>query len=96
MNHDPLFAPLQLGTIQMPNRIIMAPLTRMRGGAGNVPTALNAKCYEQPASAGLIIAGGTAVSHQGQGYPGAPGIYTEDQINGWRPGTDAVHSKVGE
>lgn len=95
MKHDALFAPLQLGTIQMPNRIIMAPLTRMRAGTGNVPTALNAKYYAQRASAGLIIAEGTAVSHQGQGYPSAPGIYTNEQINGWRPVTDAVHSKGG-
>ncbi|AXC16386.1 NADH:flavin oxidoreductase (plasmid) [Acidisarcina polymorpha] len=95
MNHDALFAPLQLGTIKVQNRIIMAPLTRMRAGTGNVPTALNAKYYAQRASAGLIIAEGTAVSHQGQGYPGAPGIYTEDQINGWRSVTDAVHSKRG-
>jgi N-ethylmaleimide reductase len=95
MNHDALFAPLQLGTIQMPNRIIMAPLTRMRAGTGNVPTALNAKYYAQRASAGLIIAEGTAVSHQGQGYPSAPGIYTKDQIKGWRLVTDAVHSKEG-
>jgi N-ethylmaleimide reductase len=95
MNHDALFAPLKLGTIQMPNRIIMAPLTRMRAGAGNAPTALNAKYYSQRASAGLIIAEGTAVSHQGQGYPGAPGIYTNDQIEGWRLVTDAVHSNAG-
>jgi N-ethylmaleimide reductase len=95
MNHNALFAPLQLGTIQMPNRIIMAPLTRMRAGTGNVPTPLNAKYYAQRASAGLIIAEGTAVSHQGQGYPGAPGIYAKDQIKGWRLITDAVHSKGG-
>jgi N-ethylmaleimide reductase len=95
MNHDALFAPLQLGTIQMPNRIIMAPLTRMRAGSGNVPTALNAKYYSQRASAGLIIAEGTAVSHQGQGYPSAPGIYTNEQLDGWRLVTDAVHLKCG-
>jgi N-ethylmaleimide reductase len=95
MNHDALFAPLQLGAIRIPNRIVMAPLTRMRAGTGNVPTALNAKYYAQRASAGLIIAEGTAVSHQGQGYPSAPGIYTKDQIQGWQLVTDAVHSKEG-
>jgi N-ethylmaleimide reductase len=95
MNHDVLFAPLQLGAIQMPNRIIMAPLTRMKAGAGNVPTALNAKYYAQRASAGLIIAEGTAVSQQGQGYPSAPGIYTNEQLEGWRLVTEAVHSKRG-
>lgn len=95
MNHDALFAPLQLGAIRIPNRIVMAPLTRMRAGTGNVPTALNAKYYAQRASAGLIIAEGTAVSHQGQGYPSAPGIYTSDQIAGWKLVTDAVHSRGG-
>src|SRR3984885_16319922 len=95
MPHPSLFQPLQLGSITLPNRIIMAPLTRMRAGAGNVPTALNAKYYAQRASAGLIIAEGTAVSQQGQGYPSAPGIYTDDQIQGWRLVTDAVHSKGG-
>jgi len=69
MNHDALFAPLQIGSIRMPNRIVMAPLTRMRAGVGNNPTALNARYYAQRASAGLIIAEGTAVSQQGQGYP---------------------------
>jgi N-ethylmaleimide reductase len=95
MNHDALFAPLQLGAIRIPNRIVMAPLTRMRAGTGNVPTALNAKYYTQRASAGLIVAEGTAVSHQGQGYPSAPGIYTSDQIAGWKLVTDAVHSRGG-
>jgi N-ethylmaleimide reductase len=95
MNHDALFAPLQLGAIRIPNRIVMAPLTRMRAGTGNVPTALNAKYYAQRASAGLIVAEGTAVSHQGQGYPSAPGIYTSDQIAGWKLVTDAVHSRGG-
>jgi N-ethylmaleimide reductase len=95
MNHDALFAPLQIGSIRIPNRIIMAPLTRMRAGIGNNPTALNARYYAQRASAGLIIAEGTAVSQQGQGYPSAPGIYTDDQIQGWRLVTDAVHSKGG-
>ena len=95
MNHDALFAPLQLGAIRIPNRIVMAPLTRMRAGTGNVPTALNAEYYAQRVSAGLIIAEGTAVSHQGQGYPSAPGIYTSDQIAGWKLVTDAVHSRGG-
>src|ERR1700727_866460 len=95
MNHDALFAPLQIGSIRMPNRIVMAPLTRMRAGVGNNPTALNTRYYAQRASAGLIIAEGTAVSQQGQGYPSAPGIYTDDQIQGWRLVTDAVHFKGG-
>jgi N-ethylmaleimide reductase len=90
-----LFTPLRIGAIQLPNRIVMAPLTRMRAGANNVPTASNAKYYAQRASAGLIISEGTAVSAQAQGYPSSPGIYTEEQIAGWRAVTDAVHSCDG-
>jgi N-ethylmaleimide reductase len=90
-----LFTPLRVGAIQLPNRIVMAPLTRMRAGAHNVPTASNAKYYAQRASAGLIISEGTAVSAQAQGYPSSPGIYTEEQIAGWRAVTDAVHSCDG-
>ena len=90
-----LFTPLRLGAIQLPNRIVMAPLTRMRAGANNVPTALNAEYYAQRSSAGLIISEGTAVSAQGQGYPSSPGIYTAEQIAGWRGVTDAVHAGGG-
>jgi N-ethylmaleimide reductase len=90
-----LFTPLQVGAIQIPNRIVMAPLTRMRAGANNVPTALNAEYYAQRSSAGLIISEGTAVSAQGQGYPSSPGIYTTEQIAGWRNVTDSVHARGG-
>jgi N-ethylmaleimide reductase len=69
MSIGTLFTPLRLGAIQLPNRIVMAPLTRMRAGANNVPTALNAEYYAQRSAAGLIISEGTAVSAQGQGYP---------------------------
>ena len=95
MNSSSLFDPLQVGSITLPNRIIMAPLTRMRAGSGNIPNALNAEYYAQRASAGLIIAEGTAVSQQGQGYPNAPGIYTREQVDGWRTVTRAVHSRGG-
>jgi N-ethylmaleimide reductase len=95
MPTNPLFTPTRLGTIEIPNRIIMAPLTRMRAGAGNSPTVLNAEYYAQRASAGLIIAEGTAISPQGQGYPNAPGIYTAGQIAAWRVVTDAVHARGG-
>jgi N-ethylmaleimide reductase len=71
-----LFTPLRLGTIELLNRIIMAPLTRMRAGAENIPTALNVEYYAQRASAGFIISEGTAISPQAQGYPSPPGIYT--------------------
>ena len=90
-----LFTPLRLGAIKLPNRIIMAPLTRMRAGAGNVPTALNANYYAQRASAGLIISEGTAISPDAHGYPNAPGIYTAEQIAGWRVVTDSVHARGG-
>src|SRR5580693_4450051 len=95
MSIGALFTPLRLGAIQLPNRIVMAPLTRMRAGANNVPTALNAEYYAQRSSAGLIISEGTAVSAQGQGYPSSPGIYTVEQIAGWRGVTDAVHARGG-
>lgn len=89
------FQPLQLGSVTLSNRIVMAPLTRMRAGAGNVPTGRNALYYAQRSSAGLIIAEGTAVSQQGQGYPNAPGIYTAEQVAGWRKVTEAVHAQGG-
>jgi N-ethylmaleimide reductase len=94
-NFPSLFTPLRLGNIDLPNRIVMAPLTRMRAGAGHVPTPLNAEYYGQRASAGLIITEGTAVSAEAQGYPAAPGIYTAEQIAGWRGVTEAVHSRGG-
>ena len=95
MSTDSLFTPLQLGALQLPNRIIMAPLTRMRAGANSVPTSLNARYYAQRASAGLIISEGTAVSPGAHGYPSDPGIYTAEQIAGWRVVTDAVHARGG-
>lgn len=95
MSSESLFSSLRVGAMQLPNRIVMAPLTRMRAGAGNVPTLLNVEYYAQRASAGLIIAEGTAVSPQAQGYPNAPGIYTSAQILGWRHVTDAVHAGGG-
>ncbi len=95
MKPSSLFTQLNLGGLVLPNRIVMAPLTRMRAGEGNVPTPLNAVYYQQRASAGLIIAEGTAISAEAQGYPGAPGIYTTQQIIGWRGVTGAVHSRGG-
>jgi N-ethylmaleimide reductase len=95
MSKDIFFTPLRLGAIQLPNRIVMAPLTRMRAGTGNVPTALNAEYYAQRSSAGLIISEGVAISPQAQGYPSSPGIYTVEQIAGWRGVTDAVHVAGG-
>ncbi len=95
MTKDILFTPFRIGAIQLPNRIVMAPLTRMRAGPNNVPSALNAEYYAQRSSAGLIISEGVAVSPQAQGYPSSPGIYTPEQIAGWRGVTDSVHARGG-
>jgi len=95
MSFESLFSPLRLGVLQLPNRIIMAPLTRIPAGADSVPTPLNAKYYAQRASAGLIISEGTAVSPDAHGYPSDPGIYTAEQTAGWRVVTDAVHARGG-
>jgi N-ethylmaleimide reductase len=96
MNHSiNLFSPYQLGDLELPNRIVMAPLTRQRAGQGNVPHALNATYYAQRASAGLIIAEATQVSPQGQGYPNTPGIHSPEQVAGWKLVTDAVHKEGG-
>src|SRR6202453_2697761 len=89
------FSPFQLGPLQLPNRIVMAPMTRNRAGPGNAPTALNATHYAQRASAGLIIAEASQVSPQGLGYPGTPGIHSAEQIAGWKLVTDAVHAAGG-
>ncbi len=90
-----LFTPIQVGRYTLPNRIVMAPLTRCRAGEGNVPTLLNVNYYVQRASAGLIISEATQVSQQGMGYPATPGIYSSEQIAGWRLVTDAVHQQGG-
>ena len=95
MNDINLFTPIQLGNLTLPNRIIMAPLTRMRAGEGNVPTKLNATYYAQRASAGLIISEATQVSLQGRGYAHSPGIHTPEQIAGWKLVVDAVHQSGG-
>ena len=91
-----LFAPATLGSVSLASRIVMAPLTRSRAGAGNVPHALNARYYAQRASAGLIISEGTQISPQGQGYPGTPGIHSQEQIAGWQGVTQAVHQRGGK
>ncbi|NVK54711.1 MAG: alkene reductase [Alteromonadaceae bacterium] len=90
-----LFSQYQLNGIQLSNRIVMPPMTRARAGAGNIATPLMAEYYAQRASAGLIISEGTQISQQGQGYAWTPGIYTNDQVQGWRKVTDAVHRSGG-
>ena len=95
MNTPDLFTPVRLGAIEAPNRIIMAPLTRMRAGPGRVPTPLMAEYYAQRAAAGLIVSEAVAISQQGTGCPNAPGIYTTEQFAGWQRVTDAVHDAGG-
>ena len=90
-----LFTPLDLRGLQLPNRIIMSPMTRSRAGEGDVPHDLNVEYYAQRASAGLIVTEGTQVSTEGKGYCRTPGIYTDAQVAGWRKITDAVHAKGG-
>jgi 2,4-dienoyl-CoA reductase-like NADH-dependent reductase (Old Yellow Enzyme family) len=86
---------LRVGALTLPNRIIMAPLTRCRAGAGRVPTELMKEYYVQRASAGLIISEATAVDPMGVGYPDTPGIWSEEQVAGWKKITDAVHAAGG-
>jgi len=90
-----LFTPIQLGPYRLPNRVVMAPLTRNRAGPGNVPGPLNAEYYAQRACAGLIVSEASQVTPEGQGYPATPGVHSAEQVAGWRLVTDAVHSRGG-
>lgn len=91
-----VFDPIQIGDLHLSNRIIMAPLTRCRADAGRVPNALMAEYYVQRASAGLIISEATAVEPMGVGYPDTPGIWSPEQVRGWRNITQAVHAAGGK
>lgn len=93
--HSVLLTPVKLGAYELPNRLVMAPLTRNRAGAGNVPHELNALYYAQRASAGLIVSEATQISPQGVGYPGTPGIHSAEQVEGWKLVTKAVHDRGG-
>lgn len=95
MTDTSLFEPYKLGSLTLSNRIVMAPLTRNRAGSGLVPGSFAAEYYAQRASAGLIITEATQVSEQAQGYQDTPGLYTSEQIAGWRKVTEAVHAKGG-
>jgi len=88
-----LLSPVTIGTLALKNRVVLAPLTRARAGPSRIPNELMVTYYEQRANAGLLIAEATAVSEQGYGWLGAPGIYTEEQANAWKPVVDAVHAK---
>ena len=95
MSDEILFTPFRAGELQLPNRIVMAPMTRNRAGAGHVPTALGAEYYRQRATAGLIVTEATQVSPRGIGYPNTPGIHTAEQVEGWRAITRGVHDAGG-
>jgi 2,4-dienoyl-CoA reductase-like NADH-dependent reductase (Old Yellow Enzyme family) len=90
-----LFTPITFGDLHLPNRVVMAPLTRCRASAGRVPNALMARYYAQRASAGLIISEATSVTPMGVGYPNTPGIWSEEQVAGWKLVTSAVHAAGG-
>ncbi|MFT5547052.1 MAG: 2,4-dienoyl-CoA reductase-like NADH-dependent reductase (Old Yellow Enzyme family), partial [Rheinheimera aquimaris] len=90
-----LFDPIQIGDLQLPNRIIMAPLTRCRASEGRVPNELMAEYYTQRATAGLILTEATSVTPMGVGYPDTPGIWSDEQVAGWRKITAAVHEAGG-
>src|SRR6478736_8025251 len=90
-----LFDSLSLGLLELPNRIVMAPLTRARAGRAALPNELMAAYYAQRASAGLIISEATGISREGLGWPGAPGLWNEAQVEGWKKVTDAVHRNQG-
>ncbi|MBV1837692.1 alkene reductase [Acetobacter estunensis] len=90
-----LFDPIRIGAINAPNRIIMAPLTRGRATREHVPTPIMAEYYAQRASAGLIVSEATGISPQGLGWPYAPGIWSEEQVEAWKPVTQAVHEAGG-
>src|SRR5690606_19537366 len=95
MSEKSLFDSVRVGALTLPNRIVMAPLTRNRAAAGNVPTAMMAAYYAQRASAGLIISEATQIRPDGQGYLDTPGVHSPEQIAGWRTVTDAVHGAGG-
>ncbi|EKN6164436.1 TPA: alkene reductase [Yersinia enterocolitica] len=91
-----LFSPLKVGALTLPNRVFMAPLTRLRSiEPGDIPTPLMAEYYRQRASAGLIITEATQISFQAKGYAGAPGLHTQEQLNAWKKITQAVHDEGG-
>jgi N-ethylmaleimide reductase len=96
MSTQPLFTSYRIGDLDLPNRIVMAPLTRMRAKSDDhVPTTLQTEYYVQRATAGLIVTEGVAISPEGFGWANTPGLWTRDQVRGWRRVTDAVHAAGG-
>jgi 2,4-dienoyl-CoA reductase-like NADH-dependent reductase (Old Yellow Enzyme family) len=92
---NPLNTPLKVGALELPNRIVMAPLTRCKAGEGRVPTPLMARYYSQRAGAGLILTEATAVTPMGVGYPDTPGIWSDAQVEAWKQIPEAVHNLGG-
>jgi len=90
-----LFEPVRMGELSLPNRIVMAPLTRCRAGEARVPNALMREYYVQRAAAGLILTEATSVTPMGVGYPNTPGVWSDAQTEGWRTITEAVHAAGG-
>jgi N-ethylmaleimide reductase len=93
--NNTLFSTFKIGDLELPNRMVMAPMTRNRASQGAVPTEMNAMYYAQRATAGLIITEASQVSAEGVGYPATPGIYSDEQVEGWRKVTGAVHENGG-
>ncbi len=93
---DPLFQTLKAGAFDLPNRMVMAPLTRCRASAGRVPNAMMAENYTQRASFGMILSEATSISASGVGYPNTPGIWSDEQVEGWKDVTRAVHEAGGQ
>jgi N-ethylmaleimide reductase len=96
MTTSKLLSPYELGPLELSNRMVMAPMTRNRAVAGNVPSPLAVTYYEQRASAGLIITEGSQIMPEGQGYPTTPGIHSAEQVEGWKKVTAAVHNAGGK
>ena len=92
---DSLLQPFRLGDLTLPNRVVMAPLTRGRAGQERIPNPLMAEYYVQRASAGLIVAEATTISEQANGWLESPGIYTDAMEAGWKAVTSAVHAAGG-
>ena len=95
MSQTDLFSPVQVGELNLPNRIVMAPLTRCRSQSDNTPRPWAATYYAQRASAGLIVSEGTVIAPEGVGYPNVPGLYTDNHVAAWKPITKAVHDAGG-
>ena len=93
---DPLFQPLQAGAFTFPNRIVMAPLTRCRASEGRVPNVMMAEYYTQRSAFGFILSEATSISPTGVGYPNTPGIWSAEQVEGWKLVTKAVHDAGGQ